>query len=281
MTSRTVVFLAVKDEDPISILTGNCPITFSTFFTLALLLLWRFQLSCISVLWLPHRSDHASLHQQQLYCTILSKWTVRLQPIVTIPVVNAHFLVQSASLWTMRTIVAEAVPLDILWRNLSRYLRRTVWDTTHSSLRCRMYRKLSFNSDCPLCSTLSTCIYSSQHIPPSLGVLNGDALIRFSFLFFSFQTLPVMYNGYNFNFFSYSCSTFLDITYFYLWLFTFFYSSLSATCMHAFCCYSSGCVIECRNVPTVNSWLIYMRRVLLRCAGYMHFCFAFCNLFLS
>ena len=31
MTSRTVVVLAVKDEDPISILTGKCPITFSTF----------------------------------------------------------------------------------------------------------------------------------------------------------------------------------------------------------------------------------------------------------
>ncbi|KAE8348264.1 hypothetical protein BDV28DRAFT_143929 [Aspergillus coremiiformis] len=33
MTSRSFVSLAVKDGDPISILTGKCPITFCTFST--------------------------------------------------------------------------------------------------------------------------------------------------------------------------------------------------------------------------------------------------------
>lgn len=159
--------------------------------------LWRIRLSCISVLWLPHRSDHASLRRQQLFCRILSKWTVQLPPIVTIQVSNARFLAKSASPWMMRIIVAEAVLLVILWRNLSRYLRQMVWDTTHSSLRCRMCRKLSFNSDYPLCSTfihLQLLVTASSPFPECEEWRCHDGFFLFS------PTFPVMFGCYNFLF---------------------------------------------------------------------------------
>lgn len=82
----------------------------------------------------------------------------RSPPTATTPLHDSS-LVQSGSPWTRRTEIGEEALLDTLWRSRCRYLPPTACDTTHSRLRCRMYRKLSFHWGCPL-------LLHSAHLQP-------------------------------------------------------------------------------------------------------------------
>lgn len=91
-------------------------------------------------------SNDCSL-SQQLFCRIHSSWTVPSTAITTIRAPSDNSLVRWGFLWMRRKIIAEEMLWAILWHSQFQCLRPTACDTTHSSLPCRISRKLSFNLD--------------------------------------------------------------------------------------------------------------------------------------
>ena len=87
------------------------------------------------------------LLSQQLFCRIHSSWTVPSTAITTIRAPSDNSLVRWGFPWMRRKIIAEEMLWAILWHSQFQCLRPTACDTTHSSLPCRISRKLSFNLD--------------------------------------------------------------------------------------------------------------------------------------
>ncbi|KAL3457347.1 hypothetical protein BJX64DRAFT_19797 [Aspergillus heterothallicus] len=75
--------------------------------------------------------------------------------------VPSSWMVRRAFPWTTKTPIDEVVLLATLWRHPSPYLPPTACDTTHNSLRCRIYRKLSSDLGHPRLQPLVTSLSSA------------------------------------------------------------------------------------------------------------------------